>query len=262
MFYNARWYDPYLNHFVQADSNVPLKQGMQAWDRYAYVNNNPVRYNDPTGHEIGSMYQQGWANFSSAWSIVTNGNASLGDRALASTYVVAWGGAHVLGAAGLVLGGIATVKAITAAACADTDCTNEAASVVKAACQGDCSDEASSLKSTISSGSQALLEKLPNAGSSTSVPSGQINSGIMAELQHFTGDEFALVRAQGERLLVRGGLGNVQLPTGVTRIIAHTHPWFASTVPSRMDINTLKEIGQRWSIIISEYGSVGKFFAE
>ncbi len=27
-------------------------QGTQAWDRYAFVNNNPVRYNDPTGHEL------------------------------------------------------------------------------------------------------------------------------------------------------------------------------------------------------------------
>lgn len=25
-------------------------QGVQSWDRYAYVNNNPVRYNDPSGH--------------------------------------------------------------------------------------------------------------------------------------------------------------------------------------------------------------------
>ncbi len=27
-------------------------QGTQAWDRYAFVNNNPVRYNDPTGHGV------------------------------------------------------------------------------------------------------------------------------------------------------------------------------------------------------------------
>jgi RHS repeat-associated protein len=53
MFYNARWYAPYLNHFTQPDSIVPLdSQGTQAWDRYAFVNNNPVRYNDPTGHMI------------------------------------------------------------------------------------------------------------------------------------------------------------------------------------------------------------------
>jgi hypothetical protein len=45
--------DPYLNRFTQPDSIVPLaSQGTQAWDRYAYANNNPVRYNDPTGHSI------------------------------------------------------------------------------------------------------------------------------------------------------------------------------------------------------------------
>ena len=48
MFYNARWYDPYLNHFTQADTVIP--GGVQGLDRYAYVNNSPVRYNDPSGH--------------------------------------------------------------------------------------------------------------------------------------------------------------------------------------------------------------------
>ena len=48
MFYNARWYDPTLGRFAQADSIVP--GGVQGLDRYAYVNNNPLRYNDPTGH--------------------------------------------------------------------------------------------------------------------------------------------------------------------------------------------------------------------
>ncbi len=28
-------------------------QGNGAFDRYAYVNNNPVKYNDPTGHDVG-----------------------------------------------------------------------------------------------------------------------------------------------------------------------------------------------------------------
>jgi len=48
MFYNARWYDPALGRFAQADSIVP--PGVQGLDRYAYVNNNPMRYTDPTGH--------------------------------------------------------------------------------------------------------------------------------------------------------------------------------------------------------------------
>ncbi len=51
-YYGARWYDPALGRFVQADTIVPeASQGSQAWDRYAYVNNNPLRYTDPTGHE-------------------------------------------------------------------------------------------------------------------------------------------------------------------------------------------------------------------
>jgi RHS repeat-associated protein len=53
-FYGARWYDGYLNRWTSPDSIVPEKiQGVQAWDRYAYANNNPVRFNDPSGHCIG-----------------------------------------------------------------------------------------------------------------------------------------------------------------------------------------------------------------
>jgi RHS repeat-associated protein len=48
MYYNARWYDPTIARFVQADSVVP--GGVQGYDRYAYVSNNPIRYTDPTGH--------------------------------------------------------------------------------------------------------------------------------------------------------------------------------------------------------------------
>jgi hypothetical protein len=42
--------DPQLGRFTQADSIIPESQGVQAWDRYAFVNNNPVLHNDPTGH--------------------------------------------------------------------------------------------------------------------------------------------------------------------------------------------------------------------
>lgn len=52
MYYNARWYDPLLSRFSSGDSIVPISsQGVQGWDRYAYTNNNPMRYVDPTGHK-------------------------------------------------------------------------------------------------------------------------------------------------------------------------------------------------------------------
>ena len=47
-FYNARWYDPVLGRFAQADSVVP--GGVQGLDRYSYIKNNPVNGTDPTGH--------------------------------------------------------------------------------------------------------------------------------------------------------------------------------------------------------------------
>jgi RHS repeat-associated protein len=48
MYYNARWYDPALGRFAQADTIGP--DGVQGYDRYAYVGSNPVNYADPSGH--------------------------------------------------------------------------------------------------------------------------------------------------------------------------------------------------------------------
>jgi RHS repeat-associated protein len=49
-FYNARWYDPAVGGFIQADIIVP--EGVQGPDRYAYVGNNPLKNTDPSGHQI------------------------------------------------------------------------------------------------------------------------------------------------------------------------------------------------------------------
>ncbi len=49
-FYNARFYDPAAGRFIQADTIVPGVGNSQAYDRYVYVNNNPVKYTDPSGH--------------------------------------------------------------------------------------------------------------------------------------------------------------------------------------------------------------------
>jgi hypothetical protein len=46
---NARWYDPMTGRFTQADTLVP--NNVNGLDRYMYVNNSPVRYIDPSGHD-------------------------------------------------------------------------------------------------------------------------------------------------------------------------------------------------------------------
>ncbi len=49
--YNARYYSPDLGHFIQADTLIPGPGNPLAWDRYAYVQNNPLIYVDPSGQK-------------------------------------------------------------------------------------------------------------------------------------------------------------------------------------------------------------------
>jgi hypothetical protein len=46
----ARWYDAQLGRWISADSIVPEPGNPQSFNRYSYVNNNPLKYTDPTGH--------------------------------------------------------------------------------------------------------------------------------------------------------------------------------------------------------------------
>lgn len=54
-FYNARYYDPVLGRFIQADMIIPNQADPQAFNRYSYVRNNPVNLTDPSGHRWGFL---------------------------------------------------------------------------------------------------------------------------------------------------------------------------------------------------------------
>jgi RHS repeat-associated protein len=51
LWYGSRHYDPELGRFIQPDSIVPDPSNPQAYDRYSYTFNNPVKYVDPSGHK-------------------------------------------------------------------------------------------------------------------------------------------------------------------------------------------------------------------
>lgn len=53
-YYNARYYEPSLARFISADTMVPDPNDPQDLNRYAYVKNNPIKHDDPTGHYIES----------------------------------------------------------------------------------------------------------------------------------------------------------------------------------------------------------------
>ena len=59
MDYKARFYSPMLGRFIQPDTIIPGAANPQNWNRYSYVGNSPILYNDPTGHmrscELGEI---------------------------------------------------------------------------------------------------------------------------------------------------------------------------------------------------------------
>jgi RHS repeat-associated protein len=50
-YYGARFYDPEVGRFITPDSMVPDPENTQHFNRYMYCSGNPVKYNDPSGHE-------------------------------------------------------------------------------------------------------------------------------------------------------------------------------------------------------------------
>jgi len=56
-YYNARYYDPELGRFVQADTTIPDLSNPQSYNRYSYCVNDPLRYTDPDGKAPSD-----WAN--------------------------------------------------------------------------------------------------------------------------------------------------------------------------------------------------------
>ncbi|NOH04308.1 MAG: hypothetical protein HND47_21210 [Chloroflexi bacterium] len=83
LFYNARFYDPALKRFVSADPIVP--PGVQGLDRYAYVNNSPMNYVDPSGHNPQCGPDGVWCsnNFEEAYGITFEGSWTEREKAMA-----------------------------------------------------------------------------------------------------------------------------------------------------------------------------------
>ncbi|QQR84153.1 DNRLRE domain-containing protein [Candidatus Peregrinibacteria bacterium] len=49
VYMNARYYSPSLGRFIQKDPVIGYEGNALSWNPYVYANNNPLRYNDPTG---------------------------------------------------------------------------------------------------------------------------------------------------------------------------------------------------------------------
>jgi hypothetical protein len=50
---NGRVYDPSIGRFLSADPNIQAPYSTLSYNRYSYVINNPLKYNDPSGYFWG-----------------------------------------------------------------------------------------------------------------------------------------------------------------------------------------------------------------
>jgi RHS repeat-associated protein len=60
MDYDFRWYSTGLGRFISPDSIIPEPTNPQSLNRYSYVINRPLNFNDPTGHKWGECKDSGY----------------------------------------------------------------------------------------------------------------------------------------------------------------------------------------------------------
>lgn len=87
---NGRLYDPLLRRFLNADENIQDPTNTQNYNKYGYVMNNPLMYNDPSGEflpwfigaivggylsgvQANGSWNPGKWNWESSWSAVLGG---------------------------------------------------------------------------------------------------------------------------------------------------------------------------------------------
>ncbi len=61
---NGRVYDPLIGRMMSADASIPDPYGLQSFNRYSYVYNNPLKLFDPTGFEPWGSTSEGSTQFS------------------------------------------------------------------------------------------------------------------------------------------------------------------------------------------------------
>ncbi len=112
-YYGARFYDPTLGRFIQADTIVPQPGNPMAWDRYAYGFNNPSRYTDPSGHIPLDIIVDILFLAYDVWAILVEGPTPINEAALAADAVCAVIPYGTGGGLAVRLGGEAAIEAVT-----------------------------------------------------------------------------------------------------------------------------------------------------
>jgi len=111
---NGRLYDSLLRRFLNADENIQDPYNTQNYNKYGYVMNNPLMFNDPSGEAFQFLLAWGLSTF---WATVATG-AIIGAAVGGASYIInaaisknwswgAFGSSILMGAvSGAIAGGI------------------------------------------------------------------------------------------------------------------------------------------------------------
>jgi RHS repeat-associated protein len=111
--YQARFYDPYLNRFISPDTIIPDTANPQDWNRYAYAQNNPLKYTDPSGHfVVAAILLVAGVAVVADWGVQVHNNMQQGQTFWEAAYhenldEVEMVGAGVAGGGGAALAAVA-----------------------------------------------------------------------------------------------------------------------------------------------------------
>jgi hypothetical protein len=138
--YGSRWYDDAFGRFIQPDTLIPDYFNPLDWDRYSYARNNPIRYNDPTGHWVETAFDIAFIAYD-IYDIKANGLTWVSGLSLAAD--VAGALLPVVTGAGLAVRALSHADdVVDAAKAADTiidavETANKADDIIDAVSHGD-----------------------------------------------------------------------------------------------------------------------------
>ena len=117
IYLRSRYYDPEIGRFISRDSFPGFDTSTQSLNRYTYVQNNPVRYTDPSGKVAPALIIGGAAVVgalaNAGWYVGMDTNVGIGSQPFSA---VTFGGRLTGGAVG---GAVAAITAIPALATAN-----------------------------------------------------------------------------------------------------------------------------------------------
>lgn len=107
---NGRLYDPIICRFLSPDPFIPDNLNSQAYNRYSYVVNNPLKFKDPSGRFLGAIFRAIGRIVSNVFNAIST---PLGLLAVAATIVT---GGIVAAAAPALLAGMGIAATTTTSA--------------------------------------------------------------------------------------------------------------------------------------------------